>query len=278
MNPSLLAGLSRIVGRQWVRHRRAELATYAMDGLPTHESTPGVVVMPANPDQVREIVRLLHLVRVPFVARGAGTGLCGGALADPDAVLIALTRMNRILEVDPVHRRAVVQPGVVNARLSDAVLPLGLYYVPDPSSQAACTVGGNVAENAGGPHCLKYGVTTNHIVALEVVLPDGSTARLGSDQGEPWGPDLVGLFVGSEGNVRHRHPDYGSARANSGERPHHAGRLLDCAGRQRGRVGHHRRGHRSGCAGDDGPRLRRGGRSLDLRRRLSHRCRRGSPG
>jgi glycolate oxidase subunit GlcD len=199
MNPSLLAGLSRIVGRQWVRHRRAELTTYAMDGLPTHESLPGVVVMPETPSEVREIVRLLHLVQVPFVARGAGTGLSGGALADPDAVLIALTRMNRILEVDPIQCRAVLQPGVVNARLSEAVLPHGLYYVPDPSSQTACTVGGNVAENAGGPHCLKYGVTTNHIVALEIVLPDGSIARLGSTQGEPWGPDLVGLFVGSEG-------------------------------------------------------------------------------
>jgi glycolate oxidase subunit GlcD len=199
MNSSLLAGLSRIVGRQWVRHRRAELATYAMDGLPTHESVPGVVVMPGSPSEVREIVRLLHLVQVPFVARGAGTGLSGGALADPDAVLIALTRMNRILQVDPIQRRAVLQPGVVNARLSEAVLPHGLYYVPDPSSQAACTVGGNVAENAGGPHCLKYGVTTNHIVALEVVLPDGSITRMGSTQGEPWGPDLVGLFVGSEG-------------------------------------------------------------------------------
>ena len=165
MSPSLLASLSRIVGRQWVRHRKAELVTYAMDGLPTHESLPGVVVMPASPAQVREIIRLLHLVQVPFVARGAGTGLSGGALADPDAVLIALTRMNRILEVDPIQRRAVLQPGVVNARLSEAVLPFGLYYVPDPSSQAACTVGGNVAENAGGPHCLKYGVTTNHIVA-----------------------------------------------------------------------------------------------------------------
>jgi glycolate oxidase subunit GlcD len=199
MNPSLLAGLARIVGRQWVRHRRAELATYAMDGLPTHESVPGVVVMPASPAEVREIVRLLHLVQVPFVARGAGTGLSGGALADPGAVLIALTRMNRILSIDPIQRRAVLQPGVVNARLSEAVLPFGLYYVPDPSSQAACTVGGNVAENAGGPHCLKYGVTTNHIVSLEVVLPDGSITRLGSNQGEPWGPDLVGLFVGSEG-------------------------------------------------------------------------------
>src|SRR4051794_4048599 len=199
MTPSLLSALSRVVGRQWVRHHKAELTTYAMDGLPTHESLPGVVVMPETPAQVREIVHLLHLVQVPFVARGAGTGLSGGALADPNTVLIALTRMNRILEIDPVHRRAVLQPGVVNARLSEAALPLGLYYVPDPSSQAACTVGGNVAENAGGPHCLKYGVTTNHIVALEVVLPDGSTTRLGSTQGEPWGPDLVGLFVGSEG-------------------------------------------------------------------------------
>ena len=199
MNSSLLEGLSKIVGRQWVRHRRAELATYAMDGLPTHESVPGLVVMPGCPREVREIVRLLHLIQVPFVARGAGTGLSGGALATSDAVLITLTRMNRILGVDPVQRRAVVQPGVVNARLSEAVLPLGLQYVPDPSSQAACTVGGNVAENAGGPHCLKYGVTTNHIVSLEVVLSDGSVTRLGSAQGEAWGPDLVGLFVGSEG-------------------------------------------------------------------------------
>src|SRR4051795_5331698 len=199
MNQSLLASLSRIVGRQWVRHRRAELATYAMDGLPTHESTPGVVVMPATPEQVREIVRLLHLVGVPFVARGAGTGLSGGALADPDAVLIALTRLNRILEVDSVPRRAVVQPGVFNARLSDAVLPLGLYYVPDPSSQAACTIGGNVAENAGGPHCLKYGVTTNHIVALTVLLPSGELVKLGRADAENEGYDLVGAFVGSEG-------------------------------------------------------------------------------
>jgi glycolate oxidase subunit GlcD len=199
MNHSLLDALGKIAGPEWVRHRRAELATYAMDGLPTHESLPGVVVMPGSPREVREIVRLLHLIQVPFVARGAGTGLSGGALADPDAVLITLTRMNKILEVDARQRRAVVQPGVVNARLSEAVLPLGLQYVPDPSSQAACTVGGNVAENAGGPHCLKYGVTTNHIVALEVVLPDGSLTRLGSNQGEAWGPDLVGLFVGSEG-------------------------------------------------------------------------------
>jgi glycolate oxidase subunit GlcD len=196
---SLIGALGRIVGPKWVRHRRAELATYTMDGLPTHESYPMVVVMPGSRDEVVAVLGLLHRLQVPFVARGAGTGLSGGALADGDAVLVTLTRLNRILSIDPARRRAVLQPGVVNARLTEAVLPFGLHYVPDPSSQTACTVGGNVAENAGGPHCLKYGVTTNHIVELEVVLPDGSVLRLGSAQGEPWGPDLVGLFVGSEG-------------------------------------------------------------------------------
>jgi glycolate oxidase subunit GlcD len=199
MKPALLEALGAIVGPRWVRHRKAELTTYAMDGLPTHESLPGAVVLPASRAEVGEVIRLLHLLQVPFVARGAGTGLSGGALADPEAVLLALTRMNRILRVDRTARRAVVQPGGVNARLSEAVAPLGLQYVPDPSSQAACTVGGNVAENAGGPHCLKYGVTTNHVAELEVVLPDASLLRLGSPQGDAWGPDLVGLFVGSEG-------------------------------------------------------------------------------
>ncbi len=199
MTPELIDALARIVGARWVRSRRAELATFTMDGLPTRESYPGVVVLPADAGQVREVLRLLYLVGVPFVARGAGTGLSGGAVADPDTVLIALTRMNRILALDPVRRRATVQPGVINARLTEAAAPHGLHYVPDPSSQTACTVGGNVAENAGGPHCLKYGVTTNHVVELEVVLPDGGVVRLGSPHGEPWGPDLVGLFVGSEG-------------------------------------------------------------------------------
>ena len=199
MSPDLREALGRIVGSRWVRHRRAELATFTMDGLPTRESYPGLVVIPGSPAEVREVVRLLNLAGVPFVARGAGTGLSGGAVADPGAVLVALTRMNRVLRVDPVRRRAVVQPGVINARLSEAAAPYGLHYVPDPSSQAACTVGGNVAENAGGPHCLKYGVTTNHVVELEVVLPDATVVRLGSPHGEPWGPDLVGVFVGSEG-------------------------------------------------------------------------------
>jgi glycolate oxidase subunit GlcD len=157
------------------------------------------VVLPGTREELAGVVRLLHAHGVAFVARGAGTGLSGGAIAAGDAVLVTLTRLTRILHVDPARRRATVEPGVVNARLSDAVRPFGLQYVPDPSSQSACTLGGNVAENAGGPHCLKSGVTTNHVVALEILLPDGSTVRLGSEQGEPWGPDLVGLFVGSEG-------------------------------------------------------------------------------
>ncbi len=199
MTPALIAELTGIVGPRWVRHRRAELATYTMDGLPTRESVPGLVVLPGSRTEIIAVVQALARAGVPFVARGAGTGLSGGALAESDAVLITLTRLTRIISIDPVARRAVLEPGVVNARLSEAALPYGLAYVPDPSSQSACTVGGNVAENAGGPHCLKYGVTTNHIAALEVVLPDGSLVRLGSGSGEPWGPDLVGLFVGSEG-------------------------------------------------------------------------------
>jgi glycolate oxidase subunit GlcD len=196
---ALVRQLETIVGARWVRHRPADLSTFRSDGLPTHEATPRVAVLPGDRREVIEIIRLLHRLAIPFVARGAGTGLSGGALADGEAVLLVLTRLNRVLRVDRAGRRAVVEPGVVNAKLTEATAPFGLYYAPDPSSQTACTIGGNVAENAGGPHCLKYGVTTNHIVALEVVMPDGSLLRLGSPQGEPWGPDLVALFVGSEG-------------------------------------------------------------------------------
>ena len=158
------------------------------------------MVIPGSRDEVVAVIRLLAGHKVPFVPRGAGTGLSGGALAAPDAVLLVLTRLNRILELDPANARAVVEPGVVNVRLSAAAALHGLHYAPDPSSQTACTIGGNVAENAGGPHCLKYGVTSNHVLALEVVLADGRVVELGSPGGEPWGPDLVGLFVGSEGN------------------------------------------------------------------------------
>ncbi len=192
--------LSAIVGPRHVRTAPAERVTYASDGLPTHRRTPGIVVLPGTREELIAAVRVLAQRGVPFVPRGAGTGLSGGALADHDAVLLVLTRLNRILDIDARNRRAVVEPGVVNVRLSSAVRSHGLHYAPDPSSQTACTIGGNVAENAGGPHCLKYGVTSAHILALEVVLADGSVVNLGSPGGEAWGPDLVGLFVGCEGN------------------------------------------------------------------------------
>jgi glycolate oxidase subunit GlcD len=144
-------------------------------------------------------VRALAAAAVPFVARGSGTGLSGGALPLNGAVVVSTTRMNAILAIDPVNRRATVQPGLVNVRLSAAASPHGLFYAPDPSSQSVCTIGGNVAENAGGPHCLKYGVTLNHIIGLTVVLPDGELVQLGGRGSEAPGYDLLGLFIGSEG-------------------------------------------------------------------------------
>src|SRR5437879_4442247 len=200
MSPSLAHDLASIVGQRHVREARAERMTYSMDGLPTHRRVPDIVVLPGSREELIAVVRLLAALDVPFVPRGAGTGLSGGALADEGSVLLVLTRLNRILRIDRDNRLAVVEPGVVNAKLGAAARPAGLQYAPDPSSQSACTIGGNVAENAGGPHCLKYGVTANHILALEVLLADGSLVELGSPGGEPWGPDLVGLFVGSEGN------------------------------------------------------------------------------
>jgi glycolate dehydrogenase FAD-linked subunit len=198
-SPDLAAELGRIVGTRFVRSEPAELACFASDGLPTLRRTPQLVAFPGSAEEVCRVLALLDRRRVPFVARGAGTGLSGGALCEAPAVLLTLTRLSRVLSVDPGNRRAVVEPGVVNASLSRAAAPYGLMYAPDPSSQTACTIGGNVAENAGGPHCLKYGVTTNHVLALDVALPSGDLVRLGSPGGEPWGPDLVGAFVGSEG-------------------------------------------------------------------------------
>jgi glycolate oxidase subunit GlcD len=196
--PSLSSALARIVGSKHVLERHAQKLVYTADGLPGYRKHPTVVVIPGTRDEVIEVVRLLARLDVPFVARGAGTGLSGGALAD-GVVLLAMHRLRRVISVDAQNHVAVVEPGVVNAALSRAVAMHGLHYAPDPSSQAACTIGGNVAENAGGPHCLKYGTTLNHVVALTVVLPDGTVETLGSADGERPGYDLVGAFVGSEG-------------------------------------------------------------------------------
>ena len=194
----LATRLSEIVGPRWVKQRAAELAPFDTDALPGYRAQPKLAVFPGTRDELIAVVRALAEAKAPFVPRGAGTGLSGGALAD-DVVLLGLNRLTRIIEVDGGNRVAHVEPGVVNARLSRAVAPLGLQYAPDPSSQTVCTIGGNVAENAGGPHCLKYGVTLNHIVALDVVLPSGEVRRFGDPYGEADGYDLLGLFVGSEG-------------------------------------------------------------------------------
>ena len=190
--------LTEIVGPRGVLRRAGELVVYRSDGLPGYSKQPRLAVFPRTRDELVAIVRLLADQRVPFVPRGAGTGLSGGALAD-DVVLVGLNRLTRILSIDPVERLAVVEPGVVNVALTRAATPYGLHYAPDPSSQAACTIGGNVAENAGGPHCLKYGVTLNHVRAITAILPDGEIVRLGNAEGEVEGYDLLGTFIGSEG-------------------------------------------------------------------------------
>src|SRR5262245_22592168 len=170
----LVEALEAIVGADRCLHRREELLVYECDGLTSHTADPSAVVFPESRAEVQKIVRACRRHGMPFVPRGAGTGLSGGALANDGAVVIECSRLNRIRSIDPYDRIAVVEPGVVNADLSLAARPHGLFYAPDPSSQLACTLGGNVAENSGGPHTLKYGTTTNHILALELVLPDGS--------------------------------------------------------------------------------------------------------
>ncbi|MEX0936123.1 MAG: FAD-linked oxidase C-terminal domain-containing protein [Gemmatimonadota bacterium] len=176
------------------------LLVYESDGLTQYRFPPSAVVLPASTDEVSAVLRALHDAGTSFVPRGAGTGLSGGALAVDGAVVVGTARMNRILEVDPVNRRARVEPGVINAHLTRATRPHGLIYAPDPSSQSACTLGGNVAENSGGPHCLKYGVTNRYVTGLTVVLPDGEIVVLGgAGRGSERDLDLVGLFVGSEG-------------------------------------------------------------------------------
>jgi glycolate oxidase len=175
-----------------------QLRTYECDGLTGRRVVPSLVALPGSADEVQAVVRLCNEERVPFVARGAGTGLSGGALPVAEGIVISLARLTRILEIDVDRAQVVVEPGVANLDVTRAVAPHGFYYAPDPSSQQVCTIGGNVAENSGGAHCLKYGFTVNHVLAAEVVLPDGSLVELST-----WddGPGLLGAFVGSEGTL-----------------------------------------------------------------------------
>jgi glycolate dehydrogenase FAD-linked subunit len=196
----LVRELAGIVGNENVLTQEHQLRTYESDGLLQYHAIPGAVVLPATAEEVREVVRACHRAQVPWVARGAGSGLSGGAMPVEEGILIALTRLRRTVEVDLESQRVVLEPGVTNLEVSKAVGP-SHFYPPDPSSQVVCSIGGNVAENSGGAHCFKYGFTTTYVTGLEVVLPDGEVARLGGKRLDTPGYDLVGAFVGSEGTL-----------------------------------------------------------------------------
>lgn len=195
----LIEELRQVVGSENMIHHRDELVVYECDGYIIEKSVPDVVVFPTSTEQVVAIVKLCNRHDVPFVPRGAGTSLAGGTLAVGGGVMICLTRMKRILEINLRDRYAVVEPGVVNVWLTRALAGTGFHYAPDPSSQTACTLGGNVATNSGGPHTLKYGVTVNHVRGVELVLPDGTVVETGGVAEDDPGYDLTGLIVGNEG-------------------------------------------------------------------------------
>ncbi|MGB2910066.1 MAG: FAD-linked oxidase C-terminal domain-containing protein [Anaerolineales bacterium] len=200
MNPDkFLSDLSQIYPAERFLTQPAQLTPYESDALTAYRVRPLAVVLPVTQNEVIETVRLCGRYQIPFVARGSGTSLSGGSLPVEGGIVIALNRLDRILRIDPENRIAVVEAGVVNLDVSAAAQPYGLYYAPDPSSQPICTIGGNLAFNSGGAHCLKFGMTSNHVLGIKAVLPDGEVVQLGDESLEGIGPDLVGLFVGSEG-------------------------------------------------------------------------------
>ncbi len=198
---SLVAELREALGAEHVVTEPEQLRVYECDGLTGHRAVPELVVLPGSTEDVQVVLRACHREHVPFVARGAGTGLSGGATPMAGGVVVALSRMNRILEIDLASQRVVVEPGVANLDVTRAVAADGFFYAPDPSSQQVCTIGGNVAENSGGAHCLKYGFTTHHVTGLTFVLPDGEVVEIGGKGLDHDGPDLLGAIVGSEGTL-----------------------------------------------------------------------------
>jgi glycolate oxidase len=201
LSAAIVAELRDAVGVDGLIVERNQLQTYECDGLAVLRSLPAAVVLPRTTAQVQAVVGVCARHRIPFVARGAGTGLSGGALPDDRGIVISFARMTRILATDIENQRITVEAGVINTHVTQRVAPSGHFYAPDPSSQTVCTIGGNVAENSGGAHCLKYGFTTNHVLALEVILPTGELVHLGSPALDAPGYDLAGVFVGSEGTL-----------------------------------------------------------------------------
>ncbi len=201
VDAAFVGALRDICGAGAVLQDPLELMTYECDALPHLHERPAVVVLPASAAQIQDVVRLCGRASVPFVARGHGSGLSGGALPVAGGVVIALSRLNRVLEVDIPNRRVIVEPGVTNLEITRQVASYGYYYAPDPSSQQVCSIGGNVAENSGGAHCLKYGFTVHHVLGVEAVLPSGELVQLDSAIADATGPDLVGVLIGSEGTL-----------------------------------------------------------------------------
>ena len=193
--PDALQQIDKLLGPRGYLDRAEDLKLYEYDGS-VDKALPELVVFPRSAEEAAELVRIAHRHRIPIVGRGAGTGLSGGVIARAGGIVISFARMNRIVEIDLANERAVLEPGVVNLEITQAVERDGYFYAPDPSSQKACTIGGNVAENAGGPHTLAYGVTTNHVLSLEIVLADGSVVETGGHADLP-GYDLTGLLTGS---------------------------------------------------------------------------------
>jgi len=198
-NQEFLSSISKLFPKDRFLTKPAQLAPFESDALTMYQVRPLAVVIPVTQEEVIETVRLCHRHNIPFVARGSGTSLSGASLPVEGGIVIALNRLNRIVRLDPKERLAVVEPGVINLDVTKAAAPFGLYFAPDPSSQLICTIGGNLAFNSGGAHCLKYGMTSNHITRIKAVLPDGEVVELGNNSLESVDPDLVGLFVGSEG-------------------------------------------------------------------------------
>jgi len=201
MDGRLADEFRRICGPDAVLHEPLQLLTYECDALPHLREKPALVVLPGSAAEIQAIIKLCAREHVPFVARGHGTGLSGGALPVPGGVVIGLARLNRVLDVDIANRRVTVEPGVTNLEITRRVSPFGYYYAPDPSSQQVCSIGGNIAENSGGAHCLKYGFTVHHVLAVEAVLPDGELIEIGGTLADTPGPDLLGLLIGSEGTL-----------------------------------------------------------------------------
>jgi glycolate oxidase len=199
LNANIVAELRAIVGANHIFDKNEQLRTYESDGLTSYRVKPALVVTPFTTEEVQAVVRVCHREHIPFVPRGSGTGLSGGALPAEGGVLISVARMQQILDVDTRNQRVIVQPGVINAHVSQRLAPDGYYYAPDPSSQSVCSIGGNVGENSGGAHCLKYGFTVNHVLGMKLVLPDGELIEVGGPTLDAPGYDLAGIIVGSEG-------------------------------------------------------------------------------